>query len=165
MTNKWQGYVLNVQGVVCWRKTINEDNQEVFIKAMIDEPFELYIEKLKEKLKDMNTSGNSIDVVTGRVFKIIEQEESIMLLPSCIAMNKNSMIKHHDVFTKGLCVLKDEERLSKYTEVSEDIILNSFFCEKISNELELSIIPAYLIDRVIKEFRQANENARIRSKE
>ena len=106
MTNKWQGYVLNVQGIVCWRKTINEDNQEVFIKAMIDEPFELYIEKLKEKLKDMNTSGNSIDVVTGRVFKIIEQEESIMLLPSCIAMNKNSMIKHHDVFTKCLCVLK-----------------------------------------------------------
>ena len=146
-------------------KTINEDNQEVFIKAMIDEPFELYIEKLKEKLKDMNTSGNSIDVVTGRVFKIIEQEESIMLLPSCIAMNKNSMIKHHNVFTKGLCVLEDEERLSKYTEVSEDIILNSFFCEKISNELELSIIPAYLIDRVIKEFRQANENVRIRSKE
>ena len=88
-----------------------------------------------------------------------------MLLPSCIAMNKNSMIKHHDVFTKGLCVLKDEERLSKYTEISEDIILNSFFCEKISNELELSVIPAYLIDRVIKEFRQANENARIRSKE
>ena len=127
MTNKWQGYVLNVQGIVCWRKTINEDNQEVF--------------------------------------KIIEQEESIMLLPSCIAMNKNSMIKHHDVFTKGLCVLKDEERLSKYTEISEDIILNSFFCEKISNELELSVIPAYLIDRVIKEFRQANENVRIRSKE
>ena len=36
---------------------------------------------------------------------------------------------------------------------------------KISNELELSIIPAFLIDRVIKEFRQANENVRIRSKE
>lgn len=158
MTNKWQGYVLNVQGIVCWRKTINEDNQEVFIKVMIDEPFELYIEKLKDK----NTSGNSIDVVTGRVFKIIEQEESIMLFPSCIAMNRNSMIKHHDVFTKGLCVLGDEDRLKKYTEISEDIILNSFFCEKISNELELSIIPAYLIDRVIKEFRQANENVRIR---
>lgn len=158
MTNKWQGYVLNVQGIVCWRKTINEDNQEVFIKVMIDEPFELYIEKLKDK----NTSGNSIDVVTGRVFKIIEQEESIMLFPSCIAMNRNSMIKHHDVFTKGLCVLEDEDKLKKYTELSEDIILNSFFCEKISNELELSIIPAYLIDRVIKEFRQANENVRIR---
>lgn len=161
MTNKWQGYVLNVQGIVCWRKTINEDNQEVFIKVMIDEPFELYIEKLKDK----NTSGNSIDVVTGRVFKIIEQEESIMLFPSCIAMNRNSMIKHHDVFTKGLCVLGDEDRLKKYTEISEDIILNSFFCEKISNELELSIIPAYLIDREIQKFRQAKENVRIRSKE
>lgn len=158
MTNKWQGYVLNVQGIVCWRKTINEDNQEVFIKVMIDEPFELYIEKLKDK----NTSGNSIDVVTGRVFKIIEQEESIMLFPSCIAMNRNSMIKHHDVFTKGLCVLGDEDRLKKYTEISEDIILNSFFCEKISNELELSIIPAYLIDREIQKFRQAKENVRIR---
>lgn len=161
MTNKWQGYVLNVQGIVCWRKTINEDNQEVFIKLMIDEPFELYIEKLKDK----NTSGNSIDVVTGRVFKIIEQEESIMLFPSCIAMNRNSMIKHHDVFTKGLCVLEDEDRLKKYTEISEDIILNSFFCEKISNELELSIIPAYIIDREIQKFRQAKENVRIRSKE
>lgn len=158
MTNKWQGYVLNVQGIVCWRKTINEDNQEVFIKAMIDEPFELYIEKLKDK----NTSGNSIDVVTGRVFKIIEQEESIMLFPSCIAMNRNSMIKHHDVFTKGLCVLEDEDKLKKYTELSEDIILNSFFCEKISNELELSIIPAYIIDREIQKFRQAKENVRIR---
>ena len=158
MTNKWQGYVLNVQGIVCWRKTINEDNQEVFIKVKIDEPFELYIEKLKDK----NTSGNSIDVVTGRVFKIIEQEESIMLFPSCIAMNRNSMIKHHDVFTKGLCVLEDEDRLKKYTEISEDIILNSFFCEKISNELELSIIPAYIIDREIQKFRQAKENVRIR---
>lgn len=158
MTNKWQGYVLNVQGIVCWRKTINEDNQEVFIKVMIDEPFELYIEKLKDK----NTSGNSIDVVTGRVFKIIEQEESIMLFPSCIAMNRNSMIKHHDVFTKGLCVLEDEDKLKKYTESFEDIILNSFFCEKISNELELSIIPAYIIDREIQKFRQAKENVRIR---
>ena len=158
MTNKWQGYVLNVQGIVCWRKTINEDNQEVFIKVMIDEPFELYIEKLKDK----NTSGNSIDVVTGRVFKIIEQEESIMLFPSCIAMNINSMIKHHDVFTKVLCVLEDEDKLKKYTELSEDIILNSFFCEKISNELELSIIPAYIIDREIQKFRQAKENVRIR---
>lgn len=158
MTNKWQGYVLNVQGIVCWRKTINEDNQEVFIKVMIDEPFELYIEKLKDK----NTSGNSIDVVTGRVFKIIEQEESIMLFPSCIAMNRNSMIKHHDVFTKGLCVLEDEDKLKKYTELSEDIILNSFFCEKISNELGLSIIPAYIIDREIQKFRQAKENVRIR---
>lgn len=158
MTNKWQGYVLNVQGIVCWRKTINEDNQEVFIKVKIDEPFELYIEKLKDK----NTSGNSIDVVTGRVFKIIEQEESIMLFPSCIAMNRNSMIKHHDVFTKGLCVLEDEDKLKKYTELSEDIILNSFFCEKISNELELSIIPAYIIDREIQKFRQAKENVRIR---
>ena len=160
MTNKWQGYVLNVQGIVCWRKTINEDNQEVFIKVMIDEPFELYIEKLKDK----NTSGNSIDVVTGRVFKIIEQEESIMLFPSCIAMNRNSMIKHHDVFTKGLCVLEDEDKLKKYTESSEDIILNSFFCEKISNELELSIIPAYIIDREIQKFRQAKENVRKRKK-
>lgn len=158
MTNEWQGYVLNVQGIVCWRKTINEDNQEVFIKVKIDEPFELYIEKLKDK----NTSGNSIDVVTGRVFKIIEQEESIMLFPSCIAMNRNSMIKHHDVFTKGLCVLEDEDKLKKYTELSEDIILNSFFCEKISNELELSIIPAYIIDREIQKFRQAKENVRIR---
>lgn len=158
MTNKWQGYVLNMQGIVCWRKTINEDNQEVFIKVMIDEPFELYIEKLKDK----NTSGNSIDVVTGRVFKIIEQEESIMLFPSCIAMNRNSMIKHHDVFTKGLSVLADEESLKKYTELSEDIILNSFFCEKISNELGLSVIPSYLVEREIQSFRQANGNMRVR---
>lgn len=156
MTNEWQGYVLNAQGIVCWRKTINEDNQEVFIKVMIDEPFELYIEKLKDK----NTSGNSIDVVTGRVFKIIEQEESIMLFPSCIAMNRNSMMEHHDVFTKGLSVLADEESLKKYTELSEDIILNSFFCEKISNEL--SVIPSYLVEREIQSFRQANGNMRVR---
>lgn len=158
MTNKWQGYVLNVQGVVCWRRTINEDNQEVFVKTITNEPFEMYIEKLKAK----NSSGNSIDVVTGRVFRIDEQEESIILFPSCIAMNKNCLIDHHDVFTKGLKVLAEAERLKKYTELSEDIIINSFFCEKISNELGLSIIPAYLVEREIQKFRQTSENIRVR---
>lgn len=150
MLNKWQGYVLNVQGVVCWRKVIDEYGQIVFVKTKITSPEELYIEKLKSQ----NTSGNSIDVITGRIFRIIIHEDSIMLLPSGITLNRNCLIEHHNVFSKGLPVLEDEDKSKKYKELSEDIIINSYFCEKISNELGLSIIPESLLERETENFRK-----------
>lgn len=160
MLNKWQGYVLNVQGVVCWRRVIDEYGQIVFVKTKITSPEELYIEKLKAQ----NISGNSIDVITGRIFRIIIHEDSIMLLPSGITLNRNCLIEHHNVFSKGLTVLEDEEKNKKYKELSENIIINSYFCEKISNELGLSVIPESLLEREIEKFRKVNENTRVRKK-
>ena len=150
MLNKWQGYVLNVQGVVCWRRIIDEYGQIIFVKTKITSPEELYIEKLKSQ----NISGNSIDVITGRIFRIIIHEDSIMLLPSGITLNRNCLIEHHNVFSKGLTVLEDEDKDKKYKELSEDIIINSYFCEKISNELGLSVIPESLLERETENFRK-----------
>ena len=60
MFKKRTSYEVNVQGINFWRKIINEDNTEVFVKSSLNEPFMIYIDKAK---------GNEyLDWVTGRLF-------------------------------------------------------------------------------------------------
>ena len=60
MFKKRTSYEVNVQGITFWRKIINEDNTEVFVKSSLNEPFMIYIDKVK---------GNEyLDWVTGRPF-------------------------------------------------------------------------------------------------
>ena len=44
---KRTSYEVNVQGITFWRKIINEDNTEVFVKSSLNEPFMIYIDKVK----------------------------------------------------------------------------------------------------------------------
>ena len=39
MFKKRSSYEVNVQGITFWRKIINEDNAEVFVKSSLNEPF------------------------------------------------------------------------------------------------------------------------------
>ena len=48
MFKKRTSYEVNVQGITFWRKIINEDNAEVFVKSSLNEPFMIYIDKLHE---------------------------------------------------------------------------------------------------------------------
>ena len=64
MFKKRTSYEVNVQGITFWRKIINEDNAEVFVKSSLNEPFMIYIDKVK---------GNEyLECVTGRLFDIEE---------------------------------------------------------------------------------------------
>ena len=47
MFKKRTSYEVNVQGITFWRKIINEDNTEVFVKSSLNESFMLYIDKVK----------------------------------------------------------------------------------------------------------------------
>lgn len=47
MFKKRTSYEVNVQGITFWRKIINEDNTEVFVKSSLNEPFMIYIDKVK----------------------------------------------------------------------------------------------------------------------
>ena len=47
MLKNGTSYEVNVQGITFWRKIINEDNTEVFVMDSLNEPFMLYIDKVK----------------------------------------------------------------------------------------------------------------------
>lgn len=158
MQNDWQGYLLNVQGVVCFRRVTDKYGQDVFVKKNINYPCELYIEKSKANDK----TGNSIDVITGRIFSILECEDNIMLFPSGISLNKNSLVEFSRVYESGLPILENKEQLEEYTQISEDVLINTYFCERICDKLGVSEVPAYILEEEIKRFRQAKDTQRVR---
>ena len=158
MQNDWQGYLLNVQGVVCFRRIIDKYGQEVFVKKNINYPCELYIEKSKANDK----TGNSIDVITGRIFSILECGDNIMLFPSGISLNKNSLVEFSRVYEAGLSILENKDQLEEYTLISEDVLINTYFCERICDKLGVSMVPAYLLKEEIERFRQAKDIKRAR---
>ena len=47
MFNKKTSYEVNVQDITFWRKKINVDNTEVFVRECLNDPFMLYLDKVK----------------------------------------------------------------------------------------------------------------------
>lgn len=142
MLKKWKGYVLNVQGIIYWKGTIDENGNVVFVKTKLNEPFELYIEILKVR----DGFYKALDAVTGREFAIVENNGLFMLLPSLIGFNKTAISQNVNVLDKSADIVGDEERENYYTSISEDILSHTYFCEKISNEKGISVVPSYMID-------------------
>lgn len=142
MFKKWKGYVLNVQGVIYWKKTTDERGNEVFVKVKLNEPFELYIELLKIR----DGFYKALDAVTGREFAIVENNGLFMLLPSLIGFNKTAISKNVNLLDKAADIVDDEERENYYTNISEDILINTYFCEKISKEKGISIVPVDMVN-------------------
>ena len=141
MFKKWKGYVLNVQGIIYWKRTLDESGNDVFVKTKLNEPFELYIELLKVR----DGFYKALDVVTGREFAIVEKDGLFMLLPSLIGFNKTAIFKNVNVLDKSADIVGDEERENYYTNISEDILSHTYFCEKISNEKGISVVPINML--------------------
>lgn len=95
-------------------------------------------------------------------FSILECGDSIMLFPSSISLNKNSLVEFSRVYENGLSILENKELLGKYTQISEDVLINTYFCERICDKLGISEVPAYILEEEIKKFRQEKDTKRVR---
>ena len=83
MLKKGTSYEVNVHGITFWRKIINEDNTEVFVKSSLNEPFMIYIDKVK---------GNKyLDWVTGRPFDMEDMGKDFLFGLSNIRISKNNV--------------------------------------------------------------------------
>lgn len=157
MLKKGISYEVNVQDITFWRKIINEDNTEVFVKSSLNEPFMIYIDKVK---------GNEyLDWVTGRPF---DMEKDILIGLSNIRISKNNVNLCGDVVSKAQYILNDKDREEEYTNISEGILYDSYFCDIISFKYGLDVIPANFvyeeIRRVRKIYKVNNDNDNIKCK-
>lgn len=145
MFKKRTSYEVNVQGITFWRKIINEDNTEVFVKSSLNEPFMLYIDKVK---------GNEyLDWVTGRPFDMEDMGKDILIGLSNIRISKNNINICNDVIFKAAYILNDKDREKEYTNISEGILYDSYFCNVISSKYGLDVIPANFVYEEIRRVR------------
>ena len=139
-------YEVNVQGITFWRKIINEDNTEVFVRDSLSEPFMFYIDKVK---------GNEyLDWVTGRPFDMENMGEDILIVFSNIRISKNNINICDDVVYKAQYILNDKDREEEYTNISEGILYDSYFCNIISFKYGLDVISANFVYEEIRRVRK-----------
>ena len=142
MFKKRTSYEVNVQGITFWRKIINEDNTEVFVRDSLSEPFMIYIDKVK---------GNEyLDWVTGRPFDMENMGEDILIVLSNIRISKNNINICDDAAYKAQYILNDKNREEEYTNISEGILYDSYFCKIISFKYGLDVIPANFVYEEIR---------------
>ena len=121
MFKKKNSYELDVRGITFWRKKISENNTEVFVKDSLNEPFILYIDKVKD--------DNYYDLVTGRLFDMEDMGKDFLLTPSNIRVPKEKLTKGDR--DKVVSVLENKNR-EEYINISEGIIYDSHFYHYIS---------------------------------
>lgn len=143
---KGTSYEVNVQGITFWRKIINEDNTEVFVKSSLNEPFMIYIDKVK---------GNEyLDWVTGRPFDMEDMGKDFLFGLSNIRISKNNVNLCGDVVCKAAYILDDKDKEEEYTNISEGILYDSYFCDIISFKYGLDAIPANFVYEEIRRVRK-----------
>ena len=155
-TKKLDLYELNIEEIVYWKKTINEETKEEVFRKHKSNSYTLFLDKLGNP-KDMpDTSPNEsyyIDMITGRIFSILESENYIIIEPSNIRIPKNNFTKQKDTLEKIRKVIETEE--ISYIGISEDIIFNSYFCDNIFLTEGLDEIPSKKIEDKILETRKS----------
>lgn len=146
MFNKKTSYEVNVQDITFWRKKINVDNTEVFVRECLNDPFMLYLDKVK--------GDNYLDWVTGRPFIMEDFGKDFLLSLSNIRISKNNVNLCGDVVCKAVYILDDKDREEEYTDISEGIIYDSYFCNIIFSKYGLDVIPANFVYDEIRRFRK-----------
>ena len=143
---KNNNYEINIQGITFWRKKVNEDKMEVFIMDSLNEPFLLYVDKVK---------GNEyLDWVTGRPFDMKDMCEDFLLGLSNIRISKENVTICDDAVCKAAYILDDKNREEEYTNISEGLLYDSYFCNIISSKYGLDVIPAHFVYEEIRRVRK-----------
>ena len=140
MFKKKNSYELDVRGITFWRKKISENNTEVFVKDSLNEPFILYIDKVKD--------DNYYDLVTGRLFDMEDMGKDFLLTPSNIRVPKEKLTKGDR--DKVVSVLENKNR-EEYINISEGIIYDSHFFNIICSKYGLVVIAVNFVYVEIRE--------------
>ena len=131
-------YELDVCGVEFWNKTIDDMGNYIYVKDRVNREHYLYLDKYgKDKY---------MDLVTGRPFTIYEKGDYLVILPSGIRVLKESLRKGNGIISKVANILDNKEDDEEYTNISEGIIYDSYFCNMISFKYGLNVIPSVFVD-------------------
>ena len=147
---KIYNYKLNTLGIEYFKRVTLRSGEIVFIKTTMDKPFEMILDDFNEfgkKTKIYN--GNQkyfMDWVTGRIIPVMYEEDKVILGPSMVSIPKENLTVCNDAVSSSIKIISSEENTNHYDALTEDIIINTFFCKRIAERLNIEVIPSYLVE-------------------
>mgnify|MGYP003231176426 CR=1 FL=1 len=114
---KIYNYKLNTLGIEYFKRVTLRSGEIVFIKTTMDKPFEMILD-------DFNEFGKKTKIYNG---------------------NQNLTVCN-DAIASSIKIISSEENVNHYDALTEDIIINTFFCKRISKRLNIEVIPSYLVE-------------------
>ncbi len=141
-------YELNLKDIEYWKKTINMDpSKAVFVKTKIAS-FTLFLHRLGNPKSMPRTDGSYfIDLVSGRVLRLLEEGDYIIIEPSGIRVEKASLKEGKQILAQATKALNQNH--DQYVSISEDIEYNTYFCNRIALREAVDEIPLELVNQEI----------------
>ncbi len=151
-------YELNLNNIECWKKKTNTaSSKTVFVKDKIDS-FTLFLDKMgNPKSMPKNDGSYFIDLITGRVISLLEEENFWVIEPSGIKVEKSSLKKGNKTLDKAAKVLN--QSYDQYASISEDVEFNTYFCNRVALRESIEEIPLELVNQEIVNVRKGYEEA------
>ncbi len=150
-------YELKLNEIRYWKK----NKQQIFARDEIDS-FTLYLDKLGNPKSIPKSRGSYyIDLISGRIISIIEEDNYIIIYPSGIKVNKSSLVKNNKLLDKVVEVVNKD--IDKYMAISEDILYYTCFCNSIFLWEQISEIPLELVEQEIIKVKKEYEDGKDRA--
>ena len=149
-------YELNLNNIECWKKKNIASSKTVFVKDKIDS-FTLFLDKMgNPKSMPKNDGCYFMDLITGRVISLLEEENFWVIEPSGIKVEKASLTKVSKTLDKATKVLN--QSYNQYASISEDVEYNTYFCNRVALREAIDEIPLELVNQEIINVRIQKDN-------
>lgn len=138
-------FILDIDGTLYWRKLLYTDGSVMFVRD--GTPFKLYLNKIGD--------NRYIDVITKRCFDMsTDLDGNIILEGNRYIFGLLRPYSDDDI----LNITKEE-----YTDISESILFDSYFCNNIYLKYNLEVIPSCFVYDEIRNTRRLEEHTGNRS--
>lgn len=134
-------YKLDVQGIKFWIRTTDENGDSVYVEDRITSDYYLYMKKIKD--------NKYIDYVTNRVFTIKEEGDYLVIYPSGIKMTNDRLEICNNIISRSMHIIDNDDKMQEYTNISDGIIFDSYFCNILAFTYGLDIVPASFVEQSI----------------
>lgn len=154
--NKLNLYEIKLDGVEYWKKVFTmEDYELAFIKQKCI-PFSLYVDKLGNPKSMPKINGSYyIELITGILLSIEEKDDHIIINPSGVKVPKENFIRlGNDIEKASHEFIKDS---FNYSNIAEDVIVFSHYCNIISKDNAIDVVPYKLVEQTFNQQKGAEE--------
>ncbi len=145
-------YELNLKNVNCWLRKEDKDNGITNYRKGEISLFKLYLSDFQsDEMVDVKNGKYYVDLITGRVILLCEDNDSFLMLPSYIKIKKEDLVESANVLGKASKILSSKNWKKRYMHIAEDVEYNNYFCNAIYNRELTDEISSTLVKEEIKK--------------
>lgn len=150
-------YKLDISGLVFWQKVqddASQDFREVYRKVVCEKGT-LLLDKMGNPKSMPEVRGSYyIDLVTGRVFVASLVEEQFTIENTSVVCDKERLTLGDGSIYREAAEVLDGEHFEDYMRVSEALLSEGYFCNRIAEREGIEEIPVCMVEEEILKTRK-----------